>query len=588
MSDFLFHSQKQKPNKLSKLIKSIYYDIPPKVFEFHGQWGSLAVSRNTYFGFDPIETGDHIYFVIGGPVLTFTDNKFLTGSDPQKGTKKIVGKFNENTITWHNDLSGPFVFGALNKKNGKLQVISDIISFIPVFKYETNNEFALSTHPDILAQITNQSDKKDTVSIADFILNGIVTFPYTFYKSIRQIKPASIYTFDFLNDKINGKKEYYWQPADEEQRINIKETANELRSDLNNYIELVTEDMDEIASFISGGEDSRAVLAMMPDNLKKETYIFLDEMNREGKYAKKAALSFDANFNLIKRSKFHYIDILENASNLVGSGAEYIHGHSFNIYKKADLDEYPAVFGGFFSDTFLKGLNIKKKKYTGLLPFLPEIRNSNFNEINKNRSSDIFSERIIIEIIQRRKAHYSRIKEIRSTSINEWFNLWPITMATETPNIHFNRRLFRSYEPFLSNKVVKISASIPYKWKMNRKLFHEIVKPLFSECKDLKHASGWHPYYGWPINSCLKFKNIMESKIKRKLNLGDKNHGPWGDWNLIMESDSWKEKTEELLKPNVLLNEILNNDLANVFDSSKLSRLQKIHLFQASYLIKKF
>lgn len=588
MSDFLFQSQKQKTNKLSNLIKSIYPDNPPEVFEFHGQWGSLAVSRNTYFGFDPIETENHIYFVIGGPVLTFTNNKFLTGSDPQKGTKKIVGKFNENTITWHNDLSGPFVFGELNKKNGKLQIVSDIISFIPVYKYETNNELALSTHPDILAQINNINDKKDKVSIADFILNGIITFPYTFYKSIKQVNPASIYTFDLQNDKINSKNEYYWKPTDEKQRTNIKKTAKELRNDLKNYIKLVTEGMDKVASFISGGEDSRAVLAMMPDDLQKETYIFLDEMNREGEYAEKATLAFGTNFNLIKRSKFHYINILENASSLVGSGAEYVHGHSFNIYKEADLDKYPAVFGGFFSDTFLKGLNIKKKKYTGKLPFLPEIRDSEYNEINKNKSSDIFSGKIITKITQRRKEHYYRIKEIRTTSINEWFNLWPITMATETPNIHFNRRLFRSYEPFLSNEVVKMSASISHKWKMNRKLFHEIVKPLFSKCKDLKHASGWHPYYGWQINSCLKFKNIMESKIKRKLNLGDKNHGPWGDWNLIMESENWKNKKEELLKSNELLDEIFNSDLANVFDSSKLSRLQKIDLLQTSYLIKNF
>jgi asparagine synthetase B (glutamine-hydrolysing) len=588
MSDFLFQSQEQKTNKLSNLIKSIYPDNPPKVFQFHGCWGSLAVSRNPYFGFDPIETETHIYFVIGGPVLTFTDNNFLTGSDPQKGTKKIVERFNQNKLTWDNDLSGPFVFGVIDKKKEKLQIVSDIISFIPVFKNEANNKLALSTHPDILAQITNKNDEKDKTSIADFILNGIVTFPYTFYKSIRQINPASIYTFNLLNYKIDSDNEYYWQSTDEVQRTNIEETANELRNDLKTYIKLVTQGMDEVASFISGGEDSRAVLAMMPDDLKKDTYIFLDEMNREGEYAQKAASAFNANFNLVKRSKFHYIDILENASNLVGSGAEYVHGHSFNIYKKVNLDEYPAVFGGFFSDTFLKGLNIKKKKYTGKLPFVPEIRDSEFNEINKNKSSDIINESIVKKITQRRKEHYSRIKEIRSTSINEWFNLWPITMATETPNIHFNRRLFKSYEPFLSNEVVKISASIPYKWKMNRLLFHKIVKPSFRKCKDLKHASGWHPYYGWQINSCLKFKNIMENKIKRKLNLKDKNHGPWGDWNLIMKSENWKDKKEEFFKTISLLDDVFNNDLENIFNSSKLSRLQKIDLLQASYIIKHF
>jgi asparagine synthetase B (glutamine-hydrolysing) len=587
MSDFLFHNKKQPKNKLSNLLKSIYPKNNFLTYEYHGDWGSLAVKKNHYNGFDPVETDNKIYFIIGGPVLTFTDNDFLTGNDSIAGTKKIIERFKSRDIRWDEDLSGPFIFGVLDKEESELQLITDIISFIPVFRYNNSDTVSLSTHPDILAKLVEEANNKDKVSIADFILNGIVTFPYTFYNSINQINPASIYSFD-LNEGKNIKNHYYWRPTDEKIRTNLEETAKELRNDLISYINSVTSSMDKVAAFISGGEDSRFVLSMLPDELKKDGYIFLDEMNREGEFAQKAASAFDTNFEMIKRSKMHYLEILEGASKLTGSGSEYIHGHSFGMYKKADLNSYTGVFGGFFSDTFLKGLNIKKTKYTGKLPFVPEIRDSKFNEITKNKTNSIINKNIINKITQRRKEHFARIKKIRSTSLNEWFNLWPITMATETPNIHFNRKLFKSYEPFLSNKIVKMSASIPHEWKLNRKLFHKIVKPLFKECKNLKHASGWHPYYGWQVNSCLKIKNIMENKIKRRFNLDGKNQGPWGDWNLIMESEIWENKKEELYNSKGLLNDIFNNDLAKIFDSSKLSRLQKIDLLQASYLIKQF
>lgn len=584
MSDFLFHSKKQKENKLSNLIKSIYTDSSPKVFEFHGKWGSLAISRNPYFGFDPLQTETHIYFVIGGPVLTFTDNKFLTGSDPQKGTKKIVEKFNQNTIIWHNDLSGPFVFGILDKKKGNLQIISDIISFISVFKFETNNELALSTHPDILAQATQENNKKDKTSIADFILNGIVTFPYTFYKSIRQIKPASIYDFNLLNDKIKSKNEFYWRPKNEKKNTNIKETANKLRNDLRNHIKLITEGMNKVASFISGGEDSRAVLGLMPDNIKKESFVFLDEMNREGQFAKKAAEIYGANFNFVKRDKLHYINILEEASKLIGSGSEYQHSHSYNLYKKAGLNNYNAVIGGFLSDTFLKGHNINKMKYSGKLPLLPEIEDSNFNSaMNFN---NLISEYILNELNNRQKEHFDSIKKEFRDSYNEWYHQWPINMHKDTPYLHSNRRLFNIYELFTSNKVVKTSVSMPTSWKMNRKLFHKISKPLFEKSKNLRHANGWHPYYGWQVNSFFKFINIVKKKLNNKINDGSINQGPWGDWNKVQKSRLWENKINYYIHKNNLINELFNKDLKGIFNSQKLTISQKINLLETLYITK--
>lgn len=42
-----------------------------------------------------------------------------------------------------------------------------------------------------------------------------------------------------------------------------------------------------------------------------------------------------------------------------------------------------------------------------------------------------------------------------------WFVLWPASMRTTMPNFHSTRRLFRSYEPFLSHESVKTAACTP-------------------------------------------------------------------------------------------------------------------------------
>jgi hypothetical protein len=65
---------------------------------------------------------------------------------------------------------------------------------------------------------------------------------------------------------------------------------------------------------------------------------------------------------------------------------------------------------------------------------------------------------------------------------------------------HANRRLFASYEPFFAARVVKVSAACPISWKLNRRLFHKAVQPLFLSTKWVLHTKGRLPYFSsWNV-----------------------------------------------------------------------------------------
>ena len=103
------------------------------------------------------------------------------------------------------------------------------------------------------------------------------------------------------------------------------------------------------------GEDSRLISALLPKDIQRDAFIFLDGMNREGKIAEKAAVAYGAEFNLATRSKTFYLDILPECTDLVGSGSQYAHVHTYKFHKSCQLDEYPAVFEAV-QIPFLKGL----------------------------------------------------------------------------------------------------------------------------------------------------------------------------------------------------------------------------------------
>ena len=496
MSDFIFSSITQPHGKLTKYIQSIYHSDPPVVQEFHGSWGSLGVSQNLYNGFQPLETEQHIFVVIGGPVLYFRDNRFLTESDPVAGTKAVYERWLKDQMIWDEDLSGPFVVLIVDKSMRQITYVTDLMLFIPIYRYRQGNELLLGTHIDALAKAADQTDEVDKISLADFILNDVVTYPYTVYKNIFQVSPASI-TMETADGILATN--VYWVPKEINPYKNIDEAATALRKGLEGYVERITENMKEVAQFLSGGEDSRALLGIMPRRLKRNAFIFLDSMNREGKIAQKAAALYGANFHVEFRSQTHYLEILEEASDLVGSGYQYMHAHSLRFHKICSLAEYPGVFGGYLADTLLKALYTRKLKGTGRFPFLPEIFIPGETR-TKPIECPLFLEATLVEINRRRLAHMEKVCKLRPATAHEWFVVWPSTMRVAISNLYSNRRLFRSYEVFLCKDVVKISATVPTSWKLNHRLFNKAMRPYLQPSKWLLHGNGWLPYFPWWFN----------------------------------------------------------------------------------------
>ncbi|MEN2996835.1 MAG: hypothetical protein ABC360_07590 [Acetomicrobium sp.] len=131
-----------------------------------------------------------------------------------------------------------------------------------------------------MAKTAGRTDNLDTASLADFVLNGVVTYPYTVYKDIYLTLPASI-TIETADRVLTT--ETYWVPEETNPYKNINDAATALREGLKKHVDRITENMKEVAQFLSGDEDSRTLLGLIPLDLKRDAFIFLDSMNRERK-----------------------------------------------------------------------------------------------------------------------------------------------------------------------------------------------------------------------------------------------------------------------------------------------------------------
>ncbi len=581
MSDFIFSKNMLNQHEISEMLQSIYTKDKPTIQEFHGEWGSFGLSKNLYNGFNSYEDGEFIVAVIGGPILMFRDNSFLDDTDSSEGTIAILHRWLMGKMKWEDDLSGPFVIVIINKITNEIYCVTDLMSFIPVYAFQSSKSIVLSTHIDILARITNQFDNVDLISEVDFILHGIVTYPYTFYKQIFQIAPASEH--NIINNLFKLKSNSYWVPREILTDSSVNKTAIQLRNSLMTYIDRVVCETSNVAQFISGGEDSRTLSAMLK-KYERDAIIFLDYMNREGKTAEKVASTFGANFKLYTRENLHYLNILQSCSQLVGSGSQYHHAHTYGFHQISKLDSYSAVFGGLFSDALFKGSRIKKIRKTGKFPLVPEMKNMSYS-ISDSLKSSLINKDVLKKLKDRRKSHLEYIRNFRTQSSEEWFELWPSSMNFNIPNLHANRRLFRSYEPFMSNEVVKLSATIPQDWKLNRKLFHKMAKPLLKPTKFLKHGNGWYPYYSWKINSIVFPLLYIVRKVGKRIGISKRNQGSWGEWSVITTSNEWLNAIEEYTLGFELLQPVVKElDINKAIQNRELSTYQRVNFLQTLYI----
>ncbi len=581
MSDFVFTSQPRPRGELARHLQSMFVDPAPAVVEFHGAWGSLAASHNLYRGFQPLETDQRLFVVVGGPVLCFSGPGVRSGSDPVAGTRLLAERHQAGSMRWADDLSGPFVVLVVDKASGRLECVTDLMMFIPVFRHVSDQQVVLGTQVNLVAGASGQAGCFDPVSVADFIFHDVVTPPHTAYKEVWQGHPATVHRVERKRDGVEFHEEApYWLPREECPFASLREASEALRQGLVEYVDRVACGVERVALFLSAGEDSRAVAGLLSKLEKKDAFIFLDHMNREGLIARRVARRYGAEWHAEFRQPAHYLELLPAASALLGRGAQYLHAHSLGLHKKCGLEKYDLVFGGYLADSLIKARYAPTRSMSQRFPFLPQ----RFVPGETCRQAVVpdlgFSEEIRRAIQQRRSAWMDKLEAIRPASAHEWFGLWPATMRESLPMFQCNRRLFPVVEPFLCHASVKISAAVPVAWKLNRRLFHKAVQPFLRPSRWIRHADGRLPYFPWWVNLPLQASTWLWRESVRWMGFSREHQGPWSDWPSVMNGPVWKTMREQCLANRESVPDYLQLPLRELLEKEKGTYVQRLNLIQ--------
>ncbi|HEU0298886.1 MAG TPA: asparagine synthase-related protein, partial [Longimicrobium sp.] len=440
---------------------------------------------------------------------------------------------------WEDRLDGPFAALAIDTASGTGAIVTDLFAWLTVFAAElrgADGPLVIGTHVDAVAEAAGARGEIDPVSAVQLMGYLAISYPHTLYPAVRQAAPGSVRRFGAGGWMDEGRA--YWRPEEHDGYASPDEAAGALRAALVEDVRLAVDGHERVGMLLSGGEDARAVLGAIPREVGVQAFIYGESDNREIRSARRVARAYGASLAFARRPPGHDLAHFEPVAAMIGTQHEFIDVHGYGFHASLGLDRLPVVLGGYSSDALLKGDNVRRwarrrieaGKAPGIRsakpPTLPGVRDE-----------------LLREAAERRTALRRWVAEIRPASADEWAFIYPFSMRKYAAVFHGNRRLFRTHEPFMSSGVVRVAASVPQAWKLDRALFFRAMRPLLARSWYVPHTRNRLPYFPHAVNAVAR-PLLGLARTARALATGTLNapQESWPVWEELVRIPLMAEK----------------------------------------------
>jgi asparagine synthase (glutamine-hydrolysing) len=571
MSDFVIDFRKSQFRSATSAVNLLKYYDDIKISIIDRKRFTLILSRADDLAvWGPYETLDKKVLVGLGGRIALDGKKWEDVKDyPGKGglaCKAICQMYLEDGINRLGSLNGSFVVLVYDASIEKLYIITDRCGMFPCFRTETDpSQFVFSSHPDILAATCGLKNDIDLTSMAEFLISGKVSFPFTYYKKIMALDYGTIHTIDVREDSAiyESARKYFTFNYSIDTHVSEWELAEELGEAFKRAINRRTLSLfGQTAISLSGGLDSRAILCSAENRDEIKAFCFFDEENLEFRLARDIAREAGVNFIPFRRSFDYYGDNAEMGVRISAGMGDFGSNHYLGFRDALSNAGITNLIAGFYCDYLFKALALNKKKnkflqkerftsfqYQNYMPlfwfktrFAEEVRarfEEKFPDDVKNDSSDIG----LLRIEQKR--------------------LFPLCYEPDNQETIVAQRVLGWYLPTVDNDIIDVYLKIPPQYKLNVSLYSKMVQ---IQCGD-RISAITNINTGTRVNAPqisialhgLRMALKRRLKSRRKTIATDES---WPDWDYYVPHSNkiktlWAQKDEVVEN---LFHEIMGKD----------------------------
>jgi len=558
-------------------------DAPVHTYCF--PWGSVVLQEPRGRGYVPLHEDAELFCCVGRP-------RFVGVTHEDRGPDGFNRIFAErwrrgDRKALSDALTGMFVLARCHDSG--VEVLTDQMGFRPVYVASnlTRELSAVGSHIDTVADAASNATDFDLASLGELLVYQHITFPYTTRKNVRELDPASLHSFRTEHTGFHKNTVTFWVPREPAVFAPKHELVEQLEDALRFAGHDISRGAETVAVMLSGGRDSRAVLAVLPRDRCVAAVTFFTRENREFRVARIVAEKHGVVHYGAQRHPEFYAKLVDRGIRLLGSELR-ADAHGYAIVDNALDKRVDLIVGGFLSDTLLKDhfmsrqqKKILRRKGWGerLKDRLIALRLHPPRRARAGKPHEFFLRMRLCpdirdDVADRRSVRLGQVAARRPETANEWCYFWPASRQHDMSFALGNSRLFCADELFMHRRIVDLAASLPNTLRYAGQVANAAFARVYGSLGSIVDANT-----GAPAAAALPLKGLAAKRRRRQCSTtthATTGEDPWNDvdhsWvdfeSLQRYSAAWNSYRRRLLAAGrSILEEVLLPDPAIYFES---------------------
>jgi len=538
-------------------------DISVCVYKF--EYFSLFLSRPDNMDiWGPYENNDgNLLIALAGRVAFEEADWERAGNVAGPGglaCKAIYNQYLAGGIRGLENLNGNFAVLVIDADKSAIQILTDRCGMFPCYALmEDQQPLLIGSHPDIMATAMHVSQDWDWTSLAEFLMTGKVSSPYSYYRRIRALDYGSVHEIGLNQDRAFrlSSRKHFQLTYKIDRKNSESDLAEELAAAFRKAVNRRTlPKFGQTGLSLSGGLDSRTLLCSADDKSNIRTFCFADQNNYEYRIAKEIAQAAGVEFIPLIRDFDHYGDHAEMGVKISGGMGNLANNHYLGFRDDLRNHGIENILTGCYCDYFFKGLalDITKQRYMKIE------RLSSFNDtyyhtylpLNMPYSPQIKErlQHLFPEDLKNDRSDLGRLKREKK-------RLFPISYEADNQMRLIPQRVFPWYLPIVDNDIVDVYLKIPPRYKLNASLFSRVtaIQCGKSIAKIPNANTGVRVGAPLPLATISLYQRALAKHLRRRVQ-GMTTEESWPNWEYYIDHSRkieslWmrnKEKARDLFR----------------------------------------
>lgn len=404
----------------------------------------------------------------------------------------------------------------------------------------SRSEPVIGGHPDVVARLAGVENDLDDTSLAEFIATGRLTYPFSYYRRIQALEFGRTFRLRPQEGGMAltaGDTFVEWRP-----RLDPTTTEDDLAEELGKAFRDAVHrrslaHLGKVGVGLSGGLDSRVMLASADGGAEVVAFSLLDKENEEWRIAKMLADAAGVVIHPIRRDYDYYGRNASDGVGIFGGTGCLMSNHYLGI--RGTLNELGVenLITGCYCDYLFKGLAVNLREH----PLTRRERVSPFR-FEFYRPEYAVRAELKVRIDERRAARFP-FQPGALLDESEWWEVerrrvFPLAYEADLAQRVLPQRALPWFVPIADNAILDVYLRLPSRWKLNSRLFRlmvtKVCPPALSAIPD--NNTGAPVTAGRLSVMVHRYHSALMNRIRKKVKPGIATRGSWPNWEYYVQN----------------------------------------------------